>query len=59
MMMPVHWGKFSLALHPWKEPVERVLKAAQQHQVPLTTPRIGEPVLLSKSYPSDRWWERV
>jgi L-ascorbate metabolism protein UlaG (beta-lactamase superfamily) len=26
-LMPVHWGKFTLALHPWNEPVRRLLAA--------------------------------
>ena len=28
VLMPVHWGKFSLALHPWDEPIKRVYKKA-------------------------------
>ena len=28
VLLPVHWGKFTLAMHPWNEPVQRVLKAA-------------------------------
>ena len=24
-LMPVHWGKFTLALHPWNEPIKRVV----------------------------------
>lgn len=57
VLMPVHWGKFSLALHPWKEPIIRVLKAAENVNLSVTTPRIGEPVLINQSYPCARWWE--
>ena len=28
VLMPVHWGKFVLANHDWREPVERLLKSA-------------------------------
>ena len=55
-LMPVHWGKFSLALHPWREPIERVLKEAAIKQMKVTTPMIGEPVILHQSYPSKEWW---
>ena len=24
LMMPIHWGLFSLALHAWRQPIERV-----------------------------------
>jgi L-ascorbate metabolism protein UlaG (beta-lactamase superfamily) len=57
VMMPVHWGKFALALHDWHDPIRRVVAEAHRLQVPLTTPRIGEPVILHKSYPETEWWE--
>lgn len=56
VLLPVHWGKFSLALHPWDEPVIRTTLSAAG-KVKVTTPRIGEPVILNVSYPADRWWE--
>jgi L-ascorbate metabolism protein UlaG (beta-lactamase superfamily) len=27
LMMPIHWGLFSLALHGWRQPIERVFAA--------------------------------
>jgi len=56
MFMPVHWGKFTLALHPWKEPVERALKQATLLNAKMITPMIGEPVVLNKVLPQTRWW---
>ena len=29
VLMPVHWAKFTLALHPWKEPIERLTVKAK------------------------------
>lgn len=58
VLMPVHWGKFTLALHPWNEPIERVLSKAQQLNIPTTTPHIGEPVFVGKEYPKTKWWEK-
>ena len=40
-LMPVHWGKFALALHAWDEPIERVVKEAQRLNVPIIHPMIG------------------
>lgn len=54
--LPVHWAKFSLALHAWNEPVKRLLKAAEMLNVKVTTPMIGEPVIIGESYPSPQWW---
>ena len=59
VLMPVHWGKFTLSLHPWDEPIRRVVAAAAKAGLPLTTPRIGEPVIVNGYYPTDSWWEGV
>lgn len=57
ILMPVHWAKFELSLHPWDEPINRATKFATENNQPITTPLIGEPVVLNSSYPSKRWWE--
>jgi L-ascorbate metabolism protein UlaG (beta-lactamase superfamily) len=59
MLLPVHWGKFSLSLHPWNEPIERVMQKAEELHVEVTTPMIGEPVIIGEKYPSSRWWRDV
>jgi L-ascorbate metabolism protein UlaG (beta-lactamase superfamily) len=59
MLMPVHWGKFALALHDWKEPIERFVTAAEAAKASYTTPMIGEPVVLYECYPKNRWWEQL
>lgn len=56
VLLPVHWGKFALAYHPWDEPIERVVASAAQKGLRLTTPRIGEPVVLDSVYPQQTWW---
>ncbi|MFP7288316.1 MBL fold metallo-hydrolase [Shouchella clausii] len=57
-LLPIHWGAFTLAFHDWTDPVARVLKAASEQGVRVTTPRAGEPVRLAKAaYPAGRWWE--
>ncbi|MCW3467237.1 MBL fold metallo-hydrolase [Chitinophaga nivalis] len=59
VLMPVHWAKFALSLHPWNEPAIRVTKSAALHQLAITTPRIGEPVVVGESYPQDPWWNQI
>jgi L-ascorbate metabolism protein UlaG (beta-lactamase superfamily) len=56
MLLPVHWSKFSLALHAWNEPITRLVKATSQNGVKITTPLIGQPVILESSYPDSVWW---
>lgn len=58
VLMPVHWAKFDLAIHSWNEPIKRLLAAAaNDDSLKITTPMIGEPVVLDKNYPSSKWWE--
>lgn len=59
VMMPVHWGKFVLSNHAWRDPIDRAWQKAASLNVNLTTPRIGEPVVLTESMPKSRWWQSV
>ena len=57
LMMPIHWGAFRLALHAWTDPAERVTKRARELKMPMTTPRIGEAVVLHRdAFPHQEWW---
>lgn len=56
-VMPIHWGSFKLAMHPWKEPVERFISEADKKQVNYCVPRLGEIVEIGQSYPTQSWWE--
>ena len=56
VLLPVHWAKFTLANHPWNEPAIRVTASAAQRGLAITTPRIGEPVIVGEHYPQDHWW---
>ncbi len=56
VMMPIHWGTFNLALHPWKEPVERCLSLATEKNISLFLPEPGKPTEVTGAHNS-RWWE--
>jgi len=58
MILPIHWGAFTLAAHSWTDPIERVTLRAKEMGMPITTPQIGESVILGDiNYSTDRWWE--
>jgi len=59
ILMPIHWGAFKLSIHPWQEPVERLLLKANSLKAKVTTPMIGEPIILGKSVPSSVWWNKI
>ena len=57
-VMPIHWGAFKLALHSWTDPVERITKKANELNLPLITPKIGEPFLLNENkIDVENWWK--
>lgn len=56
-LMPIHWGTFNLALHPWKEPVERLLAAAEAKGVSLLLPQPGETITVAGESYNSHWWE--
>ncbi|PEZ25828.1 hypothetical protein CN892_01015 [Bacillus anthracis] len=60
LLLPIHWGAFTLALHEWSDPIERVTKEAKRLEVKITTPQIGESITLkSTDYPSSAWWREI
>lgn len=64
VLLPVHWGKFTLALHPWYEPIERVTKKAAELNQPIITPMIGQSILIptaadhfDEAINTKKWWQ--
>lgn len=56
-LLPVHWGKFSLAMHPWNEPINRVIAEAEILKMKVHTPLIGELLLIDQSVQENSWWK--
>jgi L-ascorbate metabolism protein UlaG (beta-lactamase superfamily) len=58
-MMPVHWAKFTLALHAWDESIVMATKEAQRLAVPIIHPMIGELVDLNDFGSQTEWWKGI
>lgn len=58
-LMPIHWGLFNLALHGWREPIERLEELAAQDGLRLWTPEPGAPTDVMNENGRSRWWEDV
>ncbi|HTJ52292.1 MAG TPA: MBL fold metallo-hydrolase [Cyclobacteriaceae bacterium] len=58
-LFPVHWAKFTLALHAWDDSIISVSEYASLQKVSLLTPMIGEPINLNKDYNGSPWWKTV
>lgn len=59
LLLPVHWATFTLALHPWAEPVERLWREAKARDVNIVVPRPGEAVDTGSAPAVDGWWETL
>ena len=40
--MPIHWGAFTLAMHPWNDSPKRISKASENKKQSFFIPQIGE-----------------
>jgi len=58
-LLPVHWSTFDLALHPWDEPAETLLRLAQPAGARVLTPLIGRPFEPAHVDGPTPWWRAV
>ncbi len=60
LVLPVHWGTFCLAPHPWDDPVTRFVRQAEKTGTAVMTPLVGETA--DPQHPelyTARWWDPV
>jgi L-ascorbate metabolism protein UlaG (beta-lactamase superfamily) len=56
LLVPIHWCTFRLAPHPWAEPIERVLIAAETAGVNVAVPKPGGRVDPTGTTEVEPWW---
>jgi L-ascorbate metabolism protein UlaG (beta-lactamase superfamily) len=59
VLLPIHWGTFSLAPHPWAEPAEWTMYAAHSVGVPVAAPVPGRPFEPAEEQAVRPWWRAV
>lgn len=58
LIMPIHWGAFTLAMHEWTDPIERFKAEAVNLDMEMIHPMIGERFALEKDRPLTEWWKQ-
>ncbi|MFF2650289.1 MBL fold metallo-hydrolase [Streptomyces sp. NPDC058045] len=58
-LLPIHWGTFNLAPHPWAEPGEWTRDVAEEAGQAAAFPRAGEPFEPAGELPAEPWWRAV
>jgi L-ascorbate metabolism protein UlaG (beta-lactamase superfamily) len=56
LLVPIHWCTFRSAPHPWAEPIERLLVAADAAHAQVAVPKPGGRVNPAKAVEFDPWW---
>ncbi len=59
LLVPIHWCTFRLAPHPWAEPVERLLAAADAADVRVAVPKPGERIEPTATGELAPWWREA
>ncbi|MFH8404154.1 MBL fold metallo-hydrolase [Streptomyces sp. NPDC018019] len=59
LMLPIHWGTFNLAPHPWAEPAERTMYAARSAGFRCAIPHPGRPFEPADAPVVEPWWRTV
>lgn len=55
LMLPTHWGVFDLALHQWNESIQMAVDAANDYQVHVLTPMMGQRIVPGETE-TKKWW---
>ncbi len=59
VLMPIHWGLFNLALHGWRQPMERLDALVAEHGLCVFSPPPGTPTEFSPGQElRSSWWRR-
>ncbi|MFJ8903388.1 MBL fold metallo-hydrolase [Streptomyces sp. NPDC102351] len=58
-LLPIHWGTFNLAPHPWAEPAEWMRAAAGAVGQDVAFPVPGQPFEPAGDLPVRPWWQDV
>lgn len=59
MLIPIHWGGFTLATHDWNDPIIRLSKVCKQKDINLATPIIGEKITIGRKQEFSSWWKTL
>lgn len=57
LLQPIHMATFNLALHPWFEPMERLVVAARRKGIVTSTPVPGKIVDYNQPLTDKHWWK--
>ncbi len=57
VLFPIHNGTFDLSLHSWDEPFEKISKLAEESNIDIRFPIMGEVISLLNYTKTEYWWK--
>ncbi len=58
VMMPIHNSTFDLSMHDWQEPLEKAYQISKERDVTMTSPVIGERLVIAEPAAPQKWWNQ-
>ncbi len=55
-LFPIHNAAFDLAFHRWNDPFTQIVTLAQEHQIKLSLPKLGQGVQFLQPQQEKAWW---
>jgi len=60
LVVPLHWGAYSICVRAWDDSVRRFVSSAKKEQLKFCIPKIGETVdFLAASATDSFWWQKL
>ena len=57
VLVPIHWGTYSLNIADWFEPINRFLTAARNDSIDFYVPYPGQIISIKNLPEFDKWWD--
>ncbi len=58
LVMPIHWGTFSISNHGWDDPIIRFARKVKEENMKYAVPRIGETFKVEDEK-IEEWWTNI
>lgn len=59
VLLPIHWGTFSISNHGWDDPIIRFVKKVEEEKIKYAVPKIGETFNYKTDIKTEKWWEEI
>jgi L-ascorbate metabolism protein UlaG (beta-lactamase superfamily) len=59
LLFPIHWGTYNLAMHHWKEPVEKIIELTRKEKIKLILGIPGNKISIKDEEHISYWWNEI